>query len=78
MLLVDVEKLMVDGAGGCSLFLSSCKTGSGVELEVDDVSILDNVSAAKLAELSSSLKIKQKFIKIRQFFYSTKLLKNVD
>ena len=71
-------KMMVDGAGDCSLFLSSCKTGSGVELEVDDVSILDNVSAAKLTELSSSLK-KQKNIKIRySLFYSTKLLKNVD
>ena len=71
-------KMMVDGAGDCSLFLSSCKTGSGVELEVDDVSILDNVSAAKLTELSSSLK-KQKNIKIRySLFYSTKLFKNVD
>ena len=51
---------MVDGGVGvCLLFLCSCQSGAGVELEKDDVSILDNIVAALLPIFASSLKFKK-------------------
>jgi hypothetical protein len=50
-----------------SLLLAGRQSASGIELEVDDITVLDDVIPAELAEFSGGLKEKQIRIKILKF-----------